>query len=153
GLPGIHDAGLDIRVLFAALAVTTLTGAFFGVVPALMASKQRVAIALNEEARGSLGGIRTSRLRSGLVIAELALSLILLVGASLLNVSFYHLSNVSPGFQSGQLIAAEFSLPRMRYANSQRAAVFLEELFARLRTLPGVQSAAATSALPFSGED
>src|SRR5262249_22657688 len=93
GLPGIHDAGLDIRVLLAALAVTTLTAAFFGVVPALVASKQRVAIALNEEARGSSGGIRTSRLRSGLVVAELALSLILLVGASLLIVSFYHLSN------------------------------------------------------------
>jgi len=132
--------------------VTTLTGAVFGVVPALLASNHRVAIALNEETRGSSGGVRASGLRSGLVVIELALSLILLVGASLLIASFYHLSNISPGFQPGQLIAAEFNLPHRRYPD-QRAAVFFEDLFTRLRTLPGVQAVAATSALPFSGED
>src|SRR5262249_45096555 len=77
----------------------------------------------------------------------------LLVGASLLILSFYRLINVSPGFQSDQLVAAEINLPARRYPDASRAARFYEDLFARLRAMPGVKAVAATAALPFSGED
>jgi putative ABC transport system permease protein len=111
GLPGIDHLGIDVRVLLAAATVSLVTGLIFGMLPALAASDQRLRISLNEEPRGGTGSIRARRLRSCLVVAELALSLILLAGAALLVVSFDNLINVSPGFQPAQLVTARVTPP------------------------------------------
>src|SRR5262249_41191407 len=88
GLPGFDAGGLDARVLTGAIVLSALTGVVFGVVPALIASDQKGHVALNDESRGTSGGSRARRLRGALVVAELALSLVLLTGAALLIVSF-----------------------------------------------------------------
>ena len=91
-------------------------GVIFGVAPALVASDQRVGAMLNEETRGGSGGSKGRQMRSALVVAELALSLVLLVGAGLLIVSFRNLIDVSPGFRPQQLVTTRLTLPASRYA-------------------------------------
>jgi putative ABC transport system permease protein len=152
-LPGIDHLGIDLRVLVASLAVSLLTGVIFGVAPALVASDQRVGALLNEETRGGSGGAKGRQMRSTLVVAELALSLVLLVGAGLLMVSFRNLTDISPGFRPQQLVTTRLTLPAGRYADRARAVAFYEAVFERLRAVPGVDRVAATSAPPFSGLD
>ena len=153
GLPGIDHLGIDVRVLLAAVIVSLLTGLIFGVLPALAASDQRLGISLNEESRGGTGSTRTRRLRSGLVVAELSLSLILLAGASLLVVSFNNLIHVSPGFQPAQLVTARVTLPGARYAEHARTVAFFDAVLERLAAAPGVQRVGATTSVPFDEED
>ena len=150
-LPGIERLGIDVRVLAAAVLVSLVTGLIFGVLPAFAASDQRVGVALNEESRGGTGSVRSRRLRSGLVVAELSLSLILLAGASLLVVSFNNLINVPPGFQPAQLVIARVNLPAARYAEHARTAAFFDEVSERLTAVPGIQHVGATTSLPFDG--
>jgi predicted permease len=152
-LPGIDHLGIDARVLAAAVGVSLVTGLIFGVLPAIAASDQRLGISLNEESRGGTGSVRSRRLRSALVVAELALSLILLAGASLLVVSFNNLMNVSPGFQPAQLVIARLTLPGARYGEHARAVGFFDALSARIAATPGVQRVGATTSLPFDGSD
>jgi len=152
-LPGIDQLGLDARVLIAAFIVSLITGLAFGVAPALVATDQRVGSTLNEGARGTSGGAGGRRLRSTLVVAELALSLVLLVGAGLLTASFWKLTDVSPGFRPDQLVTTRLALPSARYPDHARAAAFYQTLLDRLRILPGIERASATSAPPFSGFD
>jgi putative ABC transport system permease protein len=153
GLPGIASVGIDGRVLTATIALSTITGIIFGVVPALAASDSRVGLALGEETRGSSGSARARRLRSVLVVSELALSLVLLAGAALLIVSFNNLINVAPGFQPAQLVVTRVALPAARYGEHTQRIAFFDALYERLRTAPGVQRAAATTSLPFDGPD
>ena len=152
-LPGIDQLALDARVLAAALIVSLLTGLVFGVAPALVASDQRVGATLNEGARGTSGGATGRRLRSALVVAELALSLVLLVGAGLLMASFWNLTEVSPGFRPAQLVTMRVTLPATRYADHARATTFYKDLFDRLRAAPVIERVAVSSAPPFTGLD
>ena len=152
-VPGMANAPLDIRVLAAALVLSAATGLIFGVVPALVASDSHVGLALGEETRGSSGSVRARTLRSILVVAELALSLVLLAGAALLLVSFSRLVNVPPGFQPAQLTIAPITLPASRYGEHARRVAFFDALFDRLRSMPGIQRVAATTSLPFEGAD
>jgi putative ABC transport system permease protein len=151
-LPGIDHVAVDARVLLAALLASLATGILFGLGPAVVASDQRVAAAIGEASRGATrtGG---RRLRSMLVVAELALSLMLLVGAGLLMVSFRRVTDVSPGFRAEELVLVRLTLPYARYPDAPHAIAFYERLFEQLRRLPGVQQVGATSALPFSGID
>ena len=151
GLPGVDHLAIDIRVLAAALLLSAITGLVFGVIPALVASDQRVGVTVNEETRG--GSIRARRLRSALVVVELALSLVLLVGAALLIVSFNNLISLSPGFQPAQLVITRVTLPTTRYGEHARTVAFFDALYERLRGAPGVQRVAATTSLPFDGPD
>ena len=153
GLPGVDRVAIDMRVLTAALMLSVITSLVFGVVPALVASDQRVGVTLNGETRGSTGTVRARQLRSALVVAELALSLVLLVGAALLIVSFYHLINVSPGFRPAQLVITRVTLPSARYREHARTVAFFDALYERVRGTPGVQRIAATTSLPFDGPD
>jgi putative ABC transport system permease protein len=150
-LPGIAGVGIDGRVLLATVVLSAITGMIFGVVPALVASDYRIGIALNEETRGSSGSVRARRLRSGLVVAELAMSLVLLAGAALLIVSFKNLVNVSPGFQPAQLAIARITLPASRYGDHARTVGLFDALYERLRGAPGVERVGATTSLPFDG--
>ena len=153
GLPGIDHLGIDVRVLAAAVIVSLVTGLIFGVLPALAASDQRLGVSLNEESRGGTGSVRARRLRSGLVVAELSLSLVLLTGASLLVVSFNNLVNVPPGFEPSQLVIARVNLPGARYAEHARTVAFFDAVAERLAGAPGVQRVGATTSLPFDGPD
>jgi putative ABC transport system permease protein len=153
GLPGIADVGIDGRVLIAASALSAITGMIFGVVPALVASDDRMGVALSGEARGSSGSMLSRRLRSALVVAEVALSLVLLAGAALLIVSFNNLIKVAPGFEPSQLVTTPVRLPASRYEAHARSVAFFDALYERLRGAPGVRHVAGTTSLPFDGVD
>jgi putative ABC transport system permease protein len=152
-LPGIDQMGVDGRVLVAAVVASAATGVIFGVLPALVASDKKIAPALHEESRSGTSGVRTRRLRSALVVAELAFSLVLLTGAALLIVSFKNLVDVAPGFPAERLALARLSLPYSRYGEADRAVAFYDEVMNRLRATPDVQQVAVTSAPPFTGLD
>ncbi len=152
-LPGIDRLTIDMRVLLVSLGLSATTGVVFGVAPALVASDQRLSLRLNEETRGGTGGSRSGRVRSTLVVAELALSLVLLVGAGLLLASFKNLLEVSPGFHPERVLTSRLVLPAARYPNWNRAVVFYQSVFERLRGMPGVEHVGATTAPPFTGFD
>jgi putative ABC transport system permease protein len=149
-LPGIERVGIDARVAGVAFVLTLVTGLLFGTAPAVVASDERTASALNDESRTSSGTSRASRLRSMLVASEIALSFVLLTGAGLLLVSFDRLANVQPGFRAEQVSTMWLTLPGARYSGHQRAAAFYDALLERLSSMPGLQGAAATTALPLS---
>jgi putative ABC transport system permease protein len=150
-LPGIDTLGLDGRVLAAALLVSLGTGVVFGVAPAFVASDHRAGRVLNDATRGSIGGVRGRRLRSMLIVAELALSLVLLVGAGLLIASFWKIVDVSPGFQPARVTTTRVSLPGAVYDDHAKAVAFYQAVLERLHAAPGIDRAAVTSAPPFSG--
>jgi putative ABC transport system permease protein len=120
-------------------------------VPALAASEQRVAVAINEESRGGSGSTKTRRLRAALVVGELALSLVLLAGAVLLIASFNNLTDVALGFRADGLVTVRLSLPYNRYPDHGQVVAFYDRVIERLATSPGVQRVATTTAPPFTG--
>jgi putative ABC transport system permease protein len=149
-LPGIAGVTVDARVLAVAMAVSAATGLLFGVIPALTASDRKLTSALQEEGRGGSAGARSVRVRGALLVAELALSLVLLVGAGLLMVSFKHVLDVSPGFEPQQLVVA----PMDRQSGTfPEVTVFYQTLLERVRSLPDVAAAALATPLPFIGDD
>jgi putative ABC transport system permease protein len=152
-LPGIASVGIDSRVLGAALLVTTATGLVFGAVPAIAASDVRIGAALSEEGRGGGSGARSWRVRAALIVVEMALSVVLLVGAGLLIVSFKHLLDVSPGFEPQHLVATTIALPVSKYDTHARTTGFYQTLLERARAMPGVVSAGVVAGLPFNGQD
>src|SRR3954464_1808650 len=127
GAPRIEQVGIDYRVLTFALGVTALTGILFGIVPALQASKLDVTSALKEGGRSGEGHRRTSA-RSLLLIGEVALSLMLLVGAGLLIKSFLRLQEVRPGFNAQNVLIAKLSLPGVKYKSDQQCVDFFRKL-------------------------
>jgi putative ABC transport system permease protein len=149
--PRLAEAAADWRVLLFAVAASVLTGVAFGLAPAWQASRYDLNEPLKEGGRG-LSGSR-SRLRSGLVVAEVALSLLLLAGAGLLVKSFARLQAVDPGFDPEGVITMRVSLPGARYREPARKAEFYAALMERLKAVPGVESAGATIALPLNGSN
>ncbi|MEW6209103.1 MAG: ABC transporter permease [Acidobacteriota bacterium] len=143
-IPRIRTAGINLSVLLFTLAVSLLTGVVFGLAPALQASKTNLTDALKEGSRALAGG--RGRLRSALVAAEIALSLVVLVGAGLLIQSFARLLNVERGFVTENLITANLVL--VQYKDGQRRAAVLNETLDRIRRIPGVEFAGGGSALP-----
>ena len=136
-------------ILFA-VAVATLTSLVFGLAPSFSASRVNLNDALQEGGR-SAGGRSSGRLRSALVIAEVALSVVLLAGAGLLLRSYGRIWQANPGFVTGHLLTARISLPRLQYRDPARITAFYTDLLARIRALPGVRSAGAVDGLPFGG--
>jgi putative ABC transport system permease protein len=149
-VPRVDAARLDGHVLAFALLVAGATSVLFGLLPALQASTPDLQDALKEGGRAS-AGVRTRRSQRMLVIAEVALSLVLLVGAGLLIKSFLRLQRVSPGFVENEAIAMDISLGA-GYGDTRARARFFEELVRRVEALPGVRSAGVTKDLPLSGE-
>jgi putative ABC transport system permease protein len=148
-LPRGGEVVIDGRILLFSLALSFLAGIVFGLAPALQATKTDLNAELKEGRHSGSGG--SSRLRDALVIAEVALSMAMLVGAGLLIRSFAHLQSVSPGFETGKLLTAQLSLPAASYAQAEAVSVFYDRLAARLTSLPGVEAVGAASALPLSG--
>jgi putative ABC transport system permease protein len=147
-IPRLEEISLDGRVLGFTLAVSLLTGLLFGLAPAVTASGGNVVVAFRG-GRASAGR-RAQRLRSGLIVAELALSLVLAVGASLLTRSFVRLRGAELGFNEDRLLTFSIGLPFALYSEPGRRIRFFEDLFARIRTIPEVVSAGGTSILPVS---
>ncbi len=150
-VPRISEVNIDLRVLLVTLGVAVTTGIVFGLIPALASGRPELTEALKEGGRGSTTGARSNRLRNALVIAEVALALVLLVGASLLLKSFVRLQNVDPGFNSRNVLTMEVSLPLLKYPRGKPVADFYAEATRRVKALPGVEAAAFTSILPLSG--
>lgn len=152
--PGIlRDGGVGVDGLMLAitLLVSLLTGISFGLVPALQAWKADSPKALVAASRGSSDGQNRRRLRNTLVVAEVALSFALLISAGLLLRSFYQLQNIDLGFDSADVLTMQLSLPRTKYVEPARIAVFYDQVLERLRGLPGVKAVGAISKLPLSG--
>ena len=152
-VPRAREISVDGVMLAFTLGVSVLTGLVFGLIPALQASHVNVNESLKEGQKGS-GGTGRSRVRNLLVVSEIALALVLLIGAGLLIRSFLRLQQVDPGFDPRNVLTAEVFvpfLPPSKYAEEERQSAFFQQLTERLRSLPGVESAGAVGSLPLSG--
>ena len=148
-IPRLREVGVDGRVVVFTAIVSLVTGVLFGLAPAVTASRAALQEALKEGGRTSAGHGRAGAV---LVVSEVALSLVLLVAAGLLIRSFVRLQDVTPGFESANLLTFRLSLPESRYTTFEKGDRFFDELFVRLRSSADVRAVAATSALPFSGQ-
>ncbi len=149
-LPGAR-VQLDYKVFGFALLCSLLTGVLFGTVPAWLASRADVNLALRENSRGSTAGRSQHRMRQMLVVGEVAFAMVLLVAAGLFLRGVQRFLNTDPGWQVDGLVTAYMSLQGEKYANDQQRVVFLTELENRLRALPGVQHAAVAESHPAYG--
>jgi putative ABC transport system permease protein len=140
---------VDYRIVLFALGVPMLTGILFGLAPSLVASRGDLTLGLREDSRASVGG--TGRLRAGLVGAEVALSVMLLVGAGLLFRSLAGLQGVDPGLNPAGLLTFRLQIPEARYREAVQRMQFFTRALEQIGRLPGVESASAVSYLPFNG--
>jgi predicted permease len=147
-LPRAREISVDWPVLAFAVGLSVLTGIVMGLAPAWHASRGDINEILKDAPRGSTGGRSSRRLRSALFVGEVALSLVLLVGAGLLLRSFSRLRGVSPGFSSSRLVTFNLQLSPGQYPDLDRQTAFYEQLQARLAALPGVTSVSAVNTLP-----
>ena len=150
-LPRVQEIGIDARVLAFTFGVSLLTGIVFGLLPAWSASRSMVGEALKEGGRSATAGGARQRLRSTFVVVELAIALILLVGAGLLIKTFWILRSVEPGFNPDHLLTMRVELPEARYKEVDKQTRFRSLALENINALPGVQ-AALVSELPLSGD-
>jgi putative ABC transport system permease protein len=139
---------LSVPVLLFSLTVAMLTALVFGLVPALLTARRDIAEPLKDSGKGVSGGFRRGRLRNALVIVEVALSLVLLVGAGLLMRSFAKLQQVDLGFETGHIFVARLPLPGEGYKSARAKQRFFREVLQRIEALPGVVAVAETTGLP-----
>ncbi|MBS1813070.1 MAG: ABC transporter permease [Acidobacteria bacterium] len=151
-LPRLQSVSLDGRILLFTLVLTLLTGVLFGLAPAWHGGQVNLNALLKEGGRNAAGN-RQRRLRDVLVISEIALALVLLVGAGLLMRSFWKLQQTDHGFNPERVLTASLSLPGARYGDNAKAAAFHQQLLNRIAALPSVQSVGLTSDLPWTGYD
>ena len=151
-MPYLQSLSLDRDVLLFACGLSLLTGVLFGLTPALSASRTDLQGALKEGGRGGTGSRGGRRLRDLLVVAEVALALVLLVGAGLLMKSLVTMLRVDPGFDTRGLLTMRVALPPARYHEEGKATRFYEEVLRRVAAVPGVRGAALTSNLPLAGD-
>jgi putative ABC transport system permease protein len=144
-IPRLENIRLDGRVLWFTLGVSLLTGLIFGLAPALQTTHLKLGETLKEGGRTGGGGRRAQLIRGVLIVVEVALTLVLLVGAGLLIRSFWRLQQVDPGFKTDNLLTLRLSLPRSRYTDGAQAVSLFERLQERLAALPGVVAMSATS--------
>ncbi|MGB0034186.1 MAG: ABC transporter permease [Candidatus Acidiferrales bacterium] len=150
-IPRTDLIGIDGTVLAYTLIVSLFTGIIFGLAPALQISRSELYESLKEGSRGSTGGRRSHFIRSALVVSEMALSLMLLVGAGLLIRSFVRLMSEDLGFNPSHLLTMQVYLPQLQYSSRPPIANFYQQTLERVSALPGVQSASAVNFLPLSG--
>ena len=154
-IPRIGEDGaavtLDHNVLLFTFAVALLTGIFFGLAPAFSVARGNLAAAINESGNRSSGGLRSGKIRSLLVVSEVALGLVLVVGASLLIRTFMKLQAVDPGFDAHNVLTMAMSIGGERFQKTAGVAQIVREGTERLNALPGVETAAAACCLPLQG--
>ncbi len=143
-----REISMDLKVLGFTFLVSVITGLIFGLAPALQAARFNQTETLKEGGRDSATGSSGKRIRGLLVMAEVAVSLVLLIGAGLLINSFLRLRNVDPGFRADNLLTMKFVLPEPKYEEFERRTAFYSDLVQRVEGLAGVKSAAVTTNLP-----
>jgi predicted permease len=149
-VPRAHTIGLDLPVLAFTAGATIASGLLVGLVPALRAMRPNLLEVLQDATRGSTAGRSTRRLSNVMVVAEVALALMLLVSAGLLIRSFVRLTSVDPGYRTTGIVATHVALPNSRYPDAPSKRRLFDQLVARIGKLPGIERAAAVSALPMS---
>ncbi len=147
-LPGFQPVRIDLPVLAFTLAVAVATGLLCGLAPALRVSRPDLNAVLRDASRGTTGGARRQRMRGVLVVGQMALSMVMLIGAGLLLESYSLLQNVDPGFDPRHELTMRLSLPPARYGEPTQRIGFVRDVIARVDAMPGVQSAAVSLALP-----
>jgi predicted permease len=152
-LPRISSIGLDWKVVAFALTLAAFTGLLCGLVPAFAAARTRVNEGLKEGGRTGTAGSAHARLRSALVVAELAFALVMLTAAGLLLRSFERMRAAGVGFHTDHTLTATYSLPQQQYSTQTAVDAFNLTLRTKLQQLPGVQAVGGTSLLPASGSD
>jgi len=150
-IPRLNEISLDARVVAVTMSVSLLTGLLFGLAPAMQFSKPDLNETLKDVGRNSTDGRQRQRLRGLLVISELALSVVLLIGAGLMIRSFIRVQVADPGFNAENLLTMRLSLPRSKYPDFNRQTRFFQDLIERIQAQPGVQSTATINVLPLSG--
>src|ERR1041385_163151 len=148
-IPHVESVGVDITVLLFTIAIMLATGVLCGLAPALRAARINLQDAIKEGARGSASGAN-KRLNNLFVVSQLALSLVLLIGAALFLQSFRNLLSVNPGFRAENVLMARVALPEPKYDKPQ-AVSFLDRLRRGVSSVPGVQAVELCQVVPFSG--
>ena len=151
-IPRMGEIGINSTVLLFTLALSVATGLLFGATPAFLVSRSNLHDTLKEGGRGSAAGGR-HRLRGALVVAQVALSLVLLVGAGLEVRSFLRLMKVDPGFDPTNVLTMRVGLPGKKYPEAEQGTAFFQRALENLKALPGVKVAAIVSAVPFGEDD
>jgi putative ABC transport system permease protein len=152
-IPRASEIGIDGNVLLFLLALSVITAVIFGVLPALQMSKGMPIASLREGGRGARGGLARRGLRQALVVSEVALAVVLVVGASLLVKSFWKMQRVDPGFVPDRMLVVQIQLPQSRYAgyaDGDRVRAFYADLYSRLAARPEVQSVAIAMQHPLA---
>jgi len=150
-IPRLDEVNTDSRVFVFTLGISVLTGLIFGIAPAIQTSGIGFSEALKSASRGSTGSVVRNRGRSVLIISEVALSLVLLIGAGLLIKSFVRLLDVNPGFNTTNVSTMKLSLSEKMYPDGARQRGFYQQVLDNVRSLPGVESASISSSPPVSG--
>ena len=150
-VPRLSEVTLDIPVLLFVTALSVATGALFALAPAWMSSRPDVQDALRQGTRTAGTRPGTRRMRAGLVVAELAIAVVLLIGSALVARSFVRVLQVDAGFQAAHVITGEVALPGSRYGDAAPVIRYYDTLLERVRALPGMRAAGAVNALPLSG--
>ncbi|MCI0389472.1 MAG: ABC transporter permease [Acidobacteria bacterium] len=150
-IPRAQEIRPDYLVLSFVFGISLITGVVFGLVPALQISKTDLNESLKEGGRGTSGSLRRNRLRSIFVVSEVALSLVLLIGAGLMIKSFIRLSQVNLGFKPDNMLAVSVSLSGSKYREGQPRVSFFEQVRRNIAALPGVQSVGNVGGLPLAG--
>jgi putative ABC transport system permease protein len=146
-IPQISNISIDPSVLGFTILISLLTGLIFGLAPAIQWSSLSPNDTLKEGGRDAVAG-RGNRIRGGLIVAEVAISLVLLIGAGLLINSFLRLRHVDPGFRTNNLLTMRLFLPQLKYREPAQRAAFFTDINRRLENVPGVKSSAVTTNLP-----
>ena len=146
-----NNIGVDGRVLGFTLLMSLVSGVVFGLVPALQTSRPDLNESLKEGGKGAAGGKVSNRTHNFLIVTEMALALILLIGAGLFVQSFRRLQNVDPGFDPSGTLTMRIFLPESKYGNSGRSAAFVDQVLERVGAIPGVKAVGTTNQLPMRG--
>ena len=149
-LPRAGEIHIDWETLVFTLLISVVTAVFFGLIPSLQASKPDLNVILRESGRGTAGSLRRSRVRGLMVIGQVAISMILLIAASLLLRSFVALEHVDAGFDARNVLTLHVTLPGAKYTAIAQKNAFFREVLRQISAIPGVNSASASLSLPLN---
>ncbi|MFN0107873.1 MAG: ABC transporter permease [Blastocatellia bacterium] len=149
-IPNPGEISIDRVVVGFTMLMSVVTGIVFGALPAWQLTKTNLSQAMRESSRSASGSAKLTVIRNGLVVLEIAASLVLLVTAGLLLKSFWKLLEINPGFRAENVIKADISLPRAKYKDAWQQADFFKRTLEGVRAMPGVETASMTTILPFN---